>query len=381
VELKALLALLVQHGGSDMILKTGSFPAARVNRRIRYLSDEKVSARFSREVLAELREHLSIPDSEHAHEFDLAMSVEAVGRFRVNAFRQCGNPAFVFRHVKSEVPDFRKLCLPVDQLKSLSTLSRGLVLVTGIAGSGKSTTLAAMVEEINRSMNRHVVTIEDPIEYLFEDKLSVISQREIGLDCEDFRTALKHCVRQSPDVIMIGEMRDRDTVEAAVNAAETGHLVLSTLHTVNAVQTVERIITFFPPHQHELIRLQLSMNLAGVVSQRLIRTKSEGGVVPACEILLSTPTVRELLQQGKTRQLEKALAEGAYYGTMTFNQSLIRLYETGNIDLEEALAASDNPDELKLLIRGVSSGSGTAAAAVAAREGGSPQRNKGPSRF
>jgi twitching motility protein PilT len=242
-------------------------------------------------------------------------------------------------------------------LKRLASLKRGLVLATGTAGSGKSTTLASMIEYVNRNMNKHIITIEDPIEFRFEDKRSIVNQREVGADVADFSSALRQAVRQSPDVILIGEMRDAETVQAAISAAETGHLVFSTLHTVNAVQTVERIITFFPPHQHDLMRMQLALNLAGVVSMRLIKNKDGSALVPAVEMLMNTPTVRELLEQGQTRSLPKALAEGGYYGTMTFNQSLIRLFQAGNISLEDALVASDNPDELKMQMRGIQQGS------------------------
>ncbi len=213
-----------------------------------------------------------------------------------------------------------------------------------------------MIEFVNRNMNKHIITIEDPIEFLFEDRRSIVSQREIGTDVANFPDALRHAVRQSPDVILIGEMRDAETVSAAIAAAETGHLVFSTLHTVNAVQTVERIITFFPPHQHDLIRLQLALNLAGVVSLRLIGNKEGTSMVPAVELLINTPTVREIIEQGRTRMLPKALTEGSYYGTMTFNQSLIRLFEAGNITLDDALGASDNPDELKMQMRGITQG-------------------------
>jgi twitching motility protein PilT len=215
-----------------------------------------------------------------------------------------------------------------------------------------------MIEFVNRTMNKHIITIEDPIEFRFEDKRSIVNQREVGSDVTNFASALRQAVRQSPDVILIGEMRDAETVSAAISAAETGHLVFSTLHTVNAVQTVERIISFFPPHQHELVRLQLALNLAGVCSLRLIKNKDGTAMVPAVEMLINTPTVRELLEQGATRMLPKALTEGSYYGTMTFNQSLIRLFQAGNISLEDALAASDNPDELKMQMRGITQGSG-----------------------
>ncbi|MDA1223317.1 MAG: type IV pilus twitching motility protein PilT, partial [Planctomycetota bacterium] len=254
---------------------------------------------------------------------------------------------------------FKDLNLPVQPLKKLSSLTRGLVLATGTAGSGKSTTLASMIEYVNRNAQKHIITIEDPIEFLYEDRFSIVNQREIGTDAPSFAQAIRQAMRQSPDVILIGEMRDQETVAAAINAAETGHLVFSTLHTVNAVQTVERIISFFPPHQHDLIRLQLALNLAGVVSMRLIKAREGVGMVPAVEMMMNTPTVRELLQSGDTRMLPKALAEGSYYGTMTFNQSLSRLFEAGNISLDDALAASDNPEELKMQMRGITQGGKT----------------------
>jgi twitching motility protein PilT len=286
-------------------------------------------------------------------ELDTAYEAREIGRFRVNAYRQRGQTSFAFRHVESVIPTFEDLNLPAEELRKLAAKPRGLVLVTGVAGSGKSTALAAMVGHINQTQQKHVITIEDPIEFVHEDRKCIIDQREIGLDTKDFASALKHCIRQSPDVILIGEMRDQETMEAALSAAETGHLVLSTLHTVNASQTVERIINFFPPHQHALIRLQLSMVLEGVVSLRLLPRKDRPGRVPAVELLTSSPTVKELLEAGRSRELYPAIKSGGYFGMMTFNQSLRRLYDSGVISLEEALLASDTPDELRLEISGV----------------------------
>ncbi|MGE4619407.1 MAG: type IV pilus twitching motility protein PilT, partial [Planctomycetota bacterium] len=208
----------------------------------------------------------------------------------------------------------------------------------------------------NETANRHIVTVEDPIEFTFRDKKSIIDQREVGIDTESFPIALRHSLRQSPDVILIGEMRDRETMEAAIAAAETGHLVLSTLHTVNAVQTIERIIHFFPPHQHDLIRLQLSLVLSGVVCQRLVPLKDEPGRIPSLEMMINSPTVREMLREGRTHELGNALREGEHYGSCTFNQSLRNLYQADRISLEEALAYSDFPDELQLELRGVVKG-------------------------
>ena len=347
---------MVKEQASDLILKVGGCPAMRVAGVIRFLGDTPLDYELLSSYLTEVLDEHRREEFHTVGATDTAISLPGVGRFRCNAFHQCGQMGFVFRAVKSDIPSFKELNLPVEPLKRLASLKRGLILATGVAGSGKSTTLAAMLEFVNRNMNKHIITIEDPIEFLFEDRRSIVSQREVGTDVSNFPEALRHAVRQSPDVILIGEMRDAETVSASISAAETGHLVFSTLHTVNAVQTVERVITFFPPHQHELIRLQLALNLAGVVSLRLIKNKEGNNLVPAVEMLINTPTVRELLESGQTRMLPKALAEGHYYGTMTFNQSLIRLFQAGNISLEDALSASDNPDELKMQMRGITQG-------------------------
>ena len=357
VRLEDYLRHMVKAGASDLIIKPGSCPAVRVSGTVRFISDETISNSFTKDHLESLLGKAGVEKFKNTGSVDRAIAVEGVGRFRCNIFRQGGRVAFVFRHVKQNIPSFKDLHLPVDPLKKLADQKRGLVLATGVAGSGKSTTLAAMLQFINSSRARHILTIEDPVEYLYEDSQSIVTQREIGTDAPDFAAALRQALRQAPDVIMIGEMRDQETVEAALSAAETGHLVLSTLHTVNAVQTVERIISFFPPHQHDLIRLQLALNLAGVISLRLIKLKDNSAQVPAVELLINTPTVRDLLTEGRTRELPKALEEGSYYGTMTFNQSLIRLFESGNISYEDALAGSDNPEELKMQMRGITKGS------------------------
>ena len=356
-KLRDFLRIMVKENASDLVLKANGCPAVRVTGVIRFLGDQQLPAELLRSYIDEILSERGQDDFKNTGATDIALSVPGLGRFRCNAFHQCGELGLVFRAIKSEVPSFKDLNLPVEPLKRLSSLKRGLVLATGVAGSGKSTTLAAMIEYVNRTMNKHIITIEDPIEFRFEDKRSIVNQREVGPDVANFAVALRQAVRQSPDVIFIGEMRDSETVSAAISAAETGHLVFSTLHTVNAVQTVERIITFFPPHQHELVRLQLALNLAGVCSLRLVKNKDGTAMVPAVELLINTPTVRELLEQGQTRSLPKALAEGGYYGTMTFNQSLIRLFQAGNISLEDALVSSDNPDELKMQMRGITLGS------------------------
>ncbi len=354
---EGLLSAMLKEGASDLVLKTGSCPAIRVDGRMRFISDQVTTHEFAMGVL----NRVLAPPLQDAFvargEVDTAFQLEGKARFRVNVFRQQGHIGFALRHVRDDIPSLRELNLPAEPLERLASLSRGLVLATGVAGSGKSTTLASMIQYINLNSQKHIVTIEDPIEFLHHDRKSVVTQREVGSDTLDFHTALKYVVRQTPDVVLIGEMRDRETMEAALSAAETGHLVLSTLHTVNAIQTVERIISFFPPHQHALIRQQLSMVLEGVISLRLIQRKDRLGRVPAVELLLATPTVKEILAEGRTRELTRAIQEGAeYFGTQTFNQSLVSLCKEGKITHAEAIVAADNPDEFKLEMRGIAKG-------------------------
>lgn len=348
---------LVQAQGSDLILRTNARPSVRVDGLVRFVSDIPFSPALAQEMFERVLDAHQKEDFFRRGEVDSAYEIPGVGRFRVNVFRQRGKLGFVFRHVKSAIPDLLSTSLPVEPITKLCRLRRGLVLVTGTAGSGKSTTLAAMLDWINRNEQRHVITLEDPVEFLFEDMKSTFNQREVGVDTTSFASALKSVVRQAPDVIMVGEMRDQETVEAVLQAAETGHLVFSTLHTVNAVQTVERILGFFPPHHHALIRMQLSMLLEGVVSQRLLPKRDGAGRVPAAEIMIATPSVREMLHEGRTRELSKAIQEGhEHYGTQTFNQALAKLIKAGKVAVEDALGASDNPDGLKLELRGIVKG-------------------------
>ncbi|MBN1441796.1 MAG: type IV pilus twitching motility protein PilT [Planctomycetes bacterium] len=359
MEFHEMLRKMVIEKASDLFIKVGTPPSLRVDGDIAFLDTDEITPQDSIEIF-EIIEDSKKEGFSTKNDIDVAYEVPGIGRFRVNIFRQRGHIGFVLRHIESNVPSFEELCLPGDILKRLAAVRRGLVLVTGNTGSGKSTTLAAMINYVNENFNRHVVTIEDPIEFIFKDRKSLLEQREIGTDTPDFHTALKMAVRQSPDVILIGEMRDRETMEAALSAAETGHLVFSTLHTVNASQTVERIINYFPPHQHNLIRLQLSLVLKGVVSQRLLPRKSESGRVPAVEILVESPTISEILYEGRTHELYGALKEGSYYGCQTFNQSLKVLYQDDLITLDHAMEASDFPDELKLELKGIYKGTMTA---------------------
>jgi len=354
-----LLKRMVKERASDLFLKVGSPPSLRIDGRIRFMQAEALTHEGALAVLEAVR-RTRLEEFGESGEIDCAYDVPGIGRFRVNVYKQRGHATFAFRHIEKNIPSFEELGLPPEPLRKLASLNRGLVLVTGVTGCGKSTTLGSLVNFINENFNKHIVTLEDPVEFIYRDKRSIVSQREIGSDTADFKIALKHVVRQSPDVILIGEMRDRETMEAAINAAETGHLVLSSLHTVNATQTVDRIINYFPPHQHHLVRVQLSMVLEGVIAQRLLPRRDGRGRVPAIEAMMRSPTVKDLLAEGKTAELYKAIKDGEYFGSQTFNQSLKKLYEAERISLEDAMGAADNPDELKLEIRGILKGSRSA---------------------
>ncbi len=354
MELASIFAAMVKEEASDLFLKVGVPPAVRVVGRVVSMGGNPLTEENMLEIFNEVCDDFAKKKFAEKGEVDVAYEIYGVGRFRANLFRQRGYIGMVFRHIKSNVPTMEELNIPSEQLKRLAMLPRGLVLVTGTAGSGKSTTIASMINYINETEERHIITMEDPIEFTYTDKKCVIDQREVGQDTDSFVSALKNAVRQSPDVIFIGEMRDLDTMNAAINAAETGHLVFSTLHSLNAMQTVDRIVQLFPTHHHAFLQLQLAQLLEGVVSQRLIPTKDGTARMPAIELMISTPTVQELLLHGKTRELYKALKEGSYYGCQTYNQSLKGLLERDLITLEDALSAADSPDELKLELRGIS---------------------------
>jgi twitching motility protein PilT len=290
-------------------------------------------------------------DFEYRNELDCAYSLPGVGRFRCNIFRQRGAVGVVMRVVGDVIPSFEALGLPVEVMKGFASTGRGLILVTGPTGSGKSTTLASMVDHINRSFSLNVITIEDPIEILHKNKRSIVVQREIGNDTRDFRTALKYAMRQDPDVIMIGEMRDQETVEAALTAAQTGHLVMSTLHTNDAVRSVNRIIDFFQPHERDQIRIMLADSLIGIVSQRLLRRVDGAGRVLGHELLVNTPLIKDYIKdEDKTPLIKDALIEDNMRGMHTFDQHLVELYRSQAISLDEALEHATSPHEVRLMI-------------------------------
>ncbi|MBI2931774.1 MAG: PilT/PilU family type 4a pilus ATPase [Planctomycetes bacterium] len=354
MELASIFAAMVKEDASDLFLKVGVPPAMRIVGRVTSLGGAPVTEENMMEIFNEVTDDFAKKRFAERGEIDVSYEIYGVGRFRANIFRQRGYIGMVFRHIHAKIPSMEELNLPAEQLKKLALVPRGLILVTGTAGSGKSTTIASMLNFVNNTEEKHIITVEDPIEFTFVDNKCVLDQREVGQDTENFVMALKHAVRQSPDVIFIGEMRDLETMEAAINAAETGLLVFSTLHSLNAMQTVDRIMNMFPVHQHEFLRLQLSELLEGVVSQRLLPTKDGSARMPCIELMIATPTTREHLLHGRTRELYKALREGSYYGCMTFNQSLKSLLERDLITLEDALHSADNPDELKLELRGIS---------------------------
>lgn len=354
LDLQTLFVHAVNLDASDLLLKVGTPPALRVAGRVTSLGGDPVTddimAAFFEKVC---RERIQKKFHERG-EVDVSYEVFGVGRFRANVFRQRGHIGMVFRFIKSKIPALDELHLPAEPLRRLARFPRGLVLVTGTAGSGKSTTIASIIEYLNENTEKHVITIEDPIEYQFKDNRCFIDQREIGEDSESFASALKHAVRQSPDILMVGEMRDPETMEAALSAAETGHMVFSTLHSQNAMQTIDRILSFYPAHKHDFLKLQLSQLLKGVISQRLLPTKEGDRRVPAVELMMSTPHIQELLLHGKTRELYNAVREGGYFGCQTFNQSLRDLLDRGMVSLEYALEAADAPEELKQELSGIS---------------------------
>ena len=357
-----LLRMAMSFGASDLHLRAGSYPVIRVNGELRPISgvnrlsqDETLEMAFS---MMSNRQKLHFKD---AYEVDIGYGVTGLGRFRVNIFQQRSSIGIVARVISDYVRNFSELGLP-PVLNRIAEENRGLVLVTGTTGSGKSTTLAATIDSINQTRNSHIVTIEDPIEFLHKDKKSFITQREVDVDTRSFAEALRGSLRQDPDVILVGEMRDLETIETALLAAETGHLVFSTLHTLDASETLTRIITAFPPYQQKSIRIQLAGLLKAVVSQRLMKSARGTSRVPAVEVLISTPLIRDyILHEEKTGQIRDAIAAGtSQYGMQTFDQSLFYLYQSELITLEEALRGSTNPDEFRLRLAGIQNTSGLA---------------------
>jgi twitching motility protein PilU len=339
-------------GASDLYVRPASPPMARVSGT----TEPTCPAALTNEQVNQLAEQVLSPRDrtlfERDCQVDLSYAVPNLGRFRANVYLQRGQVGMVFRRINSNVPDLDSLGLP-EVLKTLSLERRGLILVTGATGSGKSTTLAAMIDYRNAKTTGHILTIEDPIEFIHKDRRCIVSQREVGLDVPDFQAGLRAGLRQAPDVLLIGEMRDVETASAALQFAETGHLVLGTLHSTNASQTIERVLQFFPPERHDEICSLMALNLRGIISQRLVPRLS-GGRVPALEILLGTPRVRELLKRCSVEELKGTMVAGTTDGMQTFDQSLYSLLQAGEITEEDALLAADSANDLKLRMRGFS---------------------------
>jgi len=360
IELQRLLERILELDASDVYLTVGSPPVFRVQ-GVATPSDEAPLTAEDTTALAEgaMSEERHKEEFARVKEMNLALGVAGAGRFRCNIFRQRGCVGLVIRQIKLNVPSIEELGLPLV-LKDLALTRRGLVLVTGATGSGKSTTLAAMIDFRNSTTRGHIITIEDPIEFLHPHKQSIVTQREVGFDTISFHEALRNTLRQAPDVILIGEVRDAETMEAAITFAETGHLCLATLHSNNANQAIERILNFFPPLRHNQIYLQLSLNLRAIVSQRLIVGK-EGHRVAAFEVLLDTPRVKDLIKKAEIDTLKEAMEQGTHEGCQTFDESLLHLVREGKIDAEQALTNADSVNNLRMRLRNDEFGDAAAA--------------------
>lgn len=355
MDLKELLTTATERGASDIHIKVGRQPILRINGALLPMLEKKRLTQEDTTAMAfEIMNDYQKEKFKRNNEIDLAHSVPGLGRFRVNVFKQRGTVGLVFRVIPMRIKTLDELHLP-KVLEKVSLEERGLILCTGTTGSGKSTTLAAMIDKINESRTVHVMTIEDPIEYLHRDKKSLINQRELGSDTFSFSDALRAALRQDPDVILVGEMRDFATIETALAASETGHLVFSTLHTMDAVETIQRIIAFYPPHQQQQIRLQLAAVLKAVVSQRLIPRIDDKGRVPAVEIMRSTSLIRDhIIDPIKTASIKDAIEQGvSQYGMQTFDQSLRMLVKNGLVTYQEALRSCSNPDDFALKFKGI----------------------------
>lgn len=350
--LSKVLGYAVKHGASDVHMTVGNPPAVRIDGVIRFVGEELLAPedtmRFAEEILSEAKLQRFVETGD----MDTAYSVPGLGRFRVNLLMQRSSCGIVMRHVKATVFSFDDLHLP-PAMEKISNLPRGLCLITGTTGSGKSTTLAALIDKINQQRRMHIVTLEDPIEYLHTNKKSIITQREIGIDTANFSVALRAAMREDPDVILIGEMRDGETFQACISASETGHLVFSTLHTTNAMLTIDRILDLFPSNQQQQVRSQLSLQLKACVAQRLIPTSDGKGRVPAVEVMFVNPGIASLIKENNVKQIPNAIAGGGEDLMQTFNMSLVNLIKQKLITEEEAMWWSDNPDELKMNLQGI----------------------------
>lgn len=350
MELTDLAKYAAEQKASDLFLKADTPPMIRVNGKITATDFPVLTADEVQNLAYSIMNHNQIARFEHRHELDLAFTIEGVARLRANIYQQRGTIGAVLRLIPLEIQSLDDLGMP-PVIKDLTMHRQGLILVTGPTGCGKSTTLAAMIDLINMNRRCNVVTIEDPIEFVHEDKLSIINQREIGIDTDSFTDALKYVVRQSPDVILIGEMRDVETMNVALAASETGHLVMSTVHTSSAAETMDRIINMFPPHDKPQICMRMANSLRGIVSQKLLPRADGKGRIAAVEIMVATPTISKLIEEGRSGQIYSAISEGGFWGMQTMNQCLVKYFKAGLITEEEAFFNAGNLTELKQMIR------------------------------
>lgn len=351
MDIHELLKIMVEKDASDLHMKVGSPPTLRINGKLCPLEGySALTPKDTKEMVDSITTDEQKKRFEEECELDTAYMVEEIGRFRINFFQQQRTYGAVFRHIPLKIRNFEELRLPAQILGSLSNLQRGLVIVTGPTGSGKSTTLSAIINHINLTQRRHIVTIEDPIEYVFHDKMAIINQRELGVDTKSFSTALKRVLRQDPDVIMVGEMRDLETLSLTLLAAETGHLVLATMHTSGAILAIDRIIDSFPSEQQPQVRMQLSLILEGVISQVLLPQADGKGRIVAVETLIGTPAIRNLTREGKTHQMTTILHTGGQFGMQTIEQALKTLYQKGLVTFEDAFASAHDAETFRKLV-------------------------------
>lgn len=350
MDLKDLARLAAEKKASDLFIKEGSCPSLRVDGRIQNADFPSLTADETRELAYSIMTPEQIGRFERRHELDLAFTIEGISRFRVNIYQQRGSVGMVLRLIPLDIYNLEQLGIP-EVVSDICKQRQGLILVTGPTGSGKSTTLAAMIDLINETRCCNIVTVEDPIEFVHKDKKGIVNQREIGIDTDSFTDALKYVVRQSPDVILIGEMRDVETMNVALAASETGHLVLSTIHTTSAAETIDRIINMFPPHDKPQICLRMSISLKGIVSQKLLPKADGVGRIAAVEIMIANPTTSKLVEEGRSAQIYQAISEGGFWGMQTMNQCLCNYYKEGLISEEEAHANAGNLTELKQMMR------------------------------
>lgn len=354
MDINEVFKIMIQKQASDLFIRLGAYPSARINGVVEKIYDELVDQQAMDAVL----EQVLVVDKkrkalEENGDVDLVYALDGIGRFRINVFQQRGTPSFVARHVHTQTKTFEDLNLPKEILEHICQEKQGMFLACGPAGNGKSTALATMIQYINETKARHIITFEDPIEYMFKDAKSLISQRELGLDFETYPKALRAVTQQSPDVIYIGNIRDHDTMKAAITASELGTFVMSTFHTINAVQTLTRIFSFFPPHAQEEIRDQVAGLLKGMLCLRLVPTKDGEGRVPVYEVLVNTPTIAGLIREGRIREIQNYINQGEMFGMVSFGQSLVKAVRNGFIEADVAREYADSKSEFDMAIKGI----------------------------